>query len=177
MKKLLFSMMLVAIVGVATAQNYSDKAIREAKRAERQQVYEAKLLQALKSQNFTFTANSMQANIGGFMNVPFAHNYFEVYPNFVDVNLPYLTAFAVVATPYIYNFTANQYTYTLYDNGEYWVVSVKIDSAINNQSPSITQSGTYNIHFQIYKKTGVTTLTITPSMSAAMTYQGFVTLN
>lgn len=177
MKKLILSILLVAVTGFAMAQNYADESFRQMKRQERQAAMEAKLQQAITSQNFSFTANTMQANIGVDMPVPYQHNYVDVYPSFIETNVPYLTAFAVVQTPNLFKFTANSYTYTAYDAGNKWIVVIKVDNAINAQDTQILQSGNYNMHFSIYKSTGITTLTITPSMSDAMTYQGFINAN
>lgn len=177
MKKLIVSLLLVAVTGFAMAQNYTDESFRQIKRQERQAAMEAQLKQAITAENFNFTANTMQANIGVGMPVPYLHNYVDVYPSFIETNLPYLTAFAVVPTPSLFKFTATSYTYTAYDDGAKWIVVIKIDNVINAQDASIMQSGNYTLHFSIFKTTGITTLTITPSMSDAMIYQGFVSAN
>lgn len=177
MKKLILSILLCTMVGVATAQNYSDKSFREQKRSERRAAQTAQLAQAIKTQSFTFTATTMQANFGGEMQVPLRHNYLTVYPDVFEINLPYLTQFAVVNTPLLFDYTSNNYTINTYEGENNWIVIIKVDSPLNAGQTPMVPNMSYTMHFSIYKGTGLTTLTITPSMSDAMTYEGFVNAN
>lgn len=175
MKKLILSMMLLASVGMATAQNYSDKAYREQLRAQREQVFEQKMKAALIAENFTFNANFIQANLYNPIPISYPNNYMTFYPKFMELDLPYMAYLQVIPTPRILDITTSNYTYTLSETPDYWIVVTNLDNVINGASMTAFQSVSYAIHLSVAKKTGSAVLTITPNMSSAVTYTGYIT--
>lgn len=177
MKKLILSMMLLAIVGVATAQNYSEKSYREAKRAERNAAYAQKLKAAVVGQSFTINVDYMQADMYGSVPIFAPDNYMTIYPSFLEIDLPYRSYFSVVETPKILNITSDQYTYVAKETNNAFIVTFTITNVINGASMSAFQSTSYAVHINISKTSGSATITITPNMSSAVTYTGTLMIN
>lgn len=177
MKKLILSIVLLVAVGSASAQNYSEKAYREKLRAQREQAFEQKMKAALMAENFTFNANFIQANLYNPMPISYPNNYMTFYPKFMEIDLPYMAFLQVLPTPRILNITTSDYTYVLKDTQDYWVVTTNLENVINGASMNAFQSTTYAIHLSIAKKTGSAVLTITPNMSSAVTYTGYISIN
>lgn len=177
MKKILLLLMLISTTGIVTAQNYADESYRAQKRAERRAEFMTKLNAGIAAHQFFFTATTMQGNVGGDVSVPFQNNYVDVYPSTLDVDLPYITQYAIVNTPSLINFTASSYTVSTAQTDTNWIVVIQVNNQINDTPEPNVMNMSYTLHFSIYKSTGLTTLTITPSMSDAVTYEGFVTTN
>lgn len=177
MKKLILSMMLLAVVGVTTAQNYSNKSFRDAKRAERTAAYEQKLRAALVSQNFSINVDQFQADVYGPNPISAPNNYLDVYPDYLAMNLPYRSYLAVIQTPQMLDITAPGYDYTLKELPNAYIVMIKLTNVINGASNNPMESTEYSIHITISKTSGSATITITPNMSNANTYQGTVMIN
>lgn len=177
MKKLFLTLAIISLVSVATAQDYSKKEYRDQVRANRATQVTAEMNQAVTNRNFTFTAHYMSSNFGPQMPVSTTANYLSIFPNYMDVNLPYLVFSPVIPTPRAFDFNTSNYTFASNLVNGMWYVTIKVENVMNVQANPNLPEADYNIHISFSSTTGVATMTIVPDFSPMITYYGIVRLN
>lgn len=171
MKKLLLTLALVSLVGVASAQDYSKKETREKLRNERTATANATVAAAVKAQNFTFGASFMmplfsgtQQQLNSFTDIV------AVYPKYLEVNLPYQTSASYDTTMgdkiVINNVDIQGYAVETASNG-------MMNISFNTSADGIN----YKFHIRYNPSNGSATLTVFPNMGDQITYTGSIHAN
>ena len=168
MKKLFLSLLMVSLVMAASAQDYTQKSVRDAKRTERQQAMVQQLTNALKSHNFTFSASQVTPEFDGPQQLNQWNNYVEVYPESIQVSLPYITG-SVDLAPLRIEFTTTQFTFWEdMNNGSQWTVVFQTETGANVK---------YVFHLNYDTNSGLATLTLVPNSGNTLTYTGSLQAN
>lgn len=117
------------------------------------------------SHNFSFTPTSYQMQPAGSMRLTYNPNFkVSVYPDFVDIYVPYIKG---ITPPYyltVINYTiTSPKGYSAIQTDEGWTVSFKTN---------LFSINTYTFTFSIYSSTGETTLNISSDIYNTVTYSG-----
>lgn len=174
-KSILALVLLVATVGITSAQDLTKREVRE----EQRQAREAKFIQqantAINNQSFTFMANTMSPLYGNDVPLGFTgNNIMEVTKNFVEVSLPYQALVTIDTPVYRLDFMSQKYKYTSVFANNQWNITIEITNAINNQASTIDISEQYtmNLTFNAGSRTAV--LVIMPKNNTPVTYTGTI---
>lgn len=170
MKKLFLSILMVSLVATVAAQDYTKKEVRDQKRTERQQMMQQQLNNALKTHNFTFAASYMLPEFNS-PQVPLNqwNNYVALYPNYLEVNLPYESVAPDITTiPKRISINTTQTTFweDMNTNGVWTIV---FQTEWGNVK--------YVFHLRYDGNTGMATLTLVPNLGNTVTYTGTIQLN
>lgn len=177
MKKLFLTLALIGFIGAASAQDYTQKEVRDQKRAQNAQVFTQRLTAALQARNFTFIAQQVTPNFGPTQPVNGINNYLSVYPNYLSIELPYMSFNPNVPTPKMLNFSTNTYEYKFNIVGAQAYVTITVGNVQNLQNLNIPQELRYVMHLELSLATGNGTLTVLPNFNTNITYQGVVQFN
>ena len=170
MKKLFLSLALASLVFAASAQDYSQKAVRDANRAERQQAMVQQLTNALKTHNFTFSASQVTPEFQGpQQSLNQWNNYVSVYPGYMEVQLPYITVDQNVSTiPQQISINTSSFTFWEdMNNGSQWTLVFQTES----------DGVKYVFHLNYNIDNGLATLTLVPNMGNTISYTGTIQAN
>lgn len=169
MKKLFLSVLMLSLATVAMAQNNTSKEARAAQRAARQEQMTQQLTSALQNHNFTFSASQVSTPIGGMpQTLNQWNNYVEVYPESIQVSLPYITG-SVDLAPLRIEFTTTQFTFWEdMNNGSQWTVVFQTETGANVK---------YVFHLNYDTNSGLATLTLVPNSGNTLTYTGSLQAN
>lgn len=159
---------------VASGQNLDKKQLEEQKHMERVEKRKARIAQYTRHidslvtvRSFTFTPNTFQRQPAGSMRQITNPNFeLNIYPDWIDVCLPYITG---VVPPYritIFNYalpgtTITDYMATQTDDG--WQITF---------SSSLFSADTYRFQLLITSSTGSSTLNISSDMFSTVSYWG-----
>ncbi len=170
------SLLLLTITGLF-AQKMT-KAERQAHHAQKQAQYTASLKEALVEQHFHFVAQQVQSDYGIPAPILGTDNYINVYPDALDVRLPFSTNnFNRIGNQQIY-FTTGSYGYSAKMDPDGKMVTVVItaqnvtDELSSQNEELIAAEGNfdYTIHMQISLANGHSTVTIIPTFGNRMTH-------
>lgn len=178
MKKLIALASLLLILGTSTtllAQNNKEQ--RKELRAQQQAAFTTKLTAAITNQNFTFIAQQYQSPFGSMMPINSLQNYITFDPDYVGVNLPYISSSPVIQIPKALDFSAFRYKYDAVVNNDMAYIKIFIDNVQNLQDFDVPQNVSYTIHMQIYLSTGNTVVTMAPSFNNQIQYFGTIQFN
>lgn len=170
MKKMLLSVLVLSMATtMAMAQTTSSKEARAAQRAARQEQMTQQLTSALQNHNFTFSASQVSTPIGGMpQTLNQWNNYVEVYPESIQVSLPYITG-SVDLAPLRIEFTTTQFTFWEdMNNGSQWTVVFQTETGANVK---------YVFHLNYDTNSGLATLTLVPNSGNTLTYTGSLQAN
>lgn len=157
------------------AQNFETiKQEREARRAAREQAFEAQLMKAVADKNFTFIAQSMQPAIGLNTMLNPTSSYITVYPKFMDVILPSQSLNMNYISPLDLDLYVQQYSYNYNISNGYIYLQISFQNALGEKPMVYSNNFTYMFHFTINVATGNTTLTVIPNYSAPIIYSGSI---
>ena len=170
MKKLFLSLLMVSLVMAASAQDYTQKSVRDAKRTERQQAMVQQLTNALKSHNFTFSASQVTPEFDGPQQLNQWNNYVSVYPGYMEVQLPYVSVDQNVSTiPQKISINTAEFTFWEdMNNGSQWTVVFQTETGANVK---------YVFHLNYDTNSGLATLTLVPNSGNTLTYTGSLQAN
>lgn len=178
MKKLLLSLMLLASSSLLYAQVPETlKQEREARRTAREEAYQASVLKAIESKNFTFIAQSLQSPSGNAQFIEPTQNYVTIYPKFMDVVLPSPGNSWYVNSAYNLNLYVNNFTYNYYVADGYAHIQVVFENAMGAQPENFSRNFSYTFAFSINLISGSATLVVNPTYSAPVSYWGNFQLN
>ncbi len=175
-------LLLVTITGLF-AQKMT-KAERQAHHAQKQAQYTASLKEALVEQHFHFVAQQVQSDYGIPAPIMGADNYINVYPDALDVRLPFSTNnFDRIGNQQIY-FTTGSYGYSAKMDPDGKMVTVVItaqnvvDELSTENQELVGSEGNfdYTIHMQISLGSGHASVTVIPTFGNRMTYSGSIQL-
>lgn len=169
MKKLFFSILMVSLVMAASAQDYTQKSVRDAKRTERQQAMVQQLTNALKSHNFTFSASQVTPEFDGPQQLNQWNNYVSVYPGYMEVQLPYVSVDQNVSTiPQKISINTAEFTFWEdMNNGSQWTLVFQTES----------DGVKYVFHLNYNIDNGLAKLTLVPNMGNTISYTGTIQAN
>lgn len=169
MKKLFLSVLMLSMAVTAMAQTTPSKEARAAQRAARQEQMTQQLTAALQNHNFTFAASQVSSPVGGMSQVLNQwNNYVEVYPESIQVSLPYITG-SIDLAPLRIEFTTTQFTFWEdMNNGSQWTVVFQAQAGDNTK---------YVFHLNYDVNSGLATLTLVPNMGSTLTYTGSLQAN
>lgn len=178
MKKLILSVALVALTGVATMAQTAKDVRDEARQVRITEVVEA-MKSALATQNFMFIPSQLQLAYQGPINLgnlTFAP-YLEAWGKSLAVNLPYSLQNMAPNSKIFDLYMPNvPYTYSVKQgNGYTYYVTIGLRNVANQNAgfmPIQTQSMNMTIHMTINIINGYTTMTIVPEFAAPVTYFG-----
>lgn len=177
MKKLLIPIIaILAVISIDNSNAQSNSELRKQNREIKQAQYLQKLANAIKEGQFTFTAQTMQGNVGNPVNLTYPNNFLSLYGNIIDIQLPYFS-YSAIGSANMLDFTDSPVTYQVSYDGTYYYVTAQIQNAVGGPRNFITENGTYNFHFTIAARSGYTVLTVTPQLSTSATYTGVVNPN
>lgn len=167
MKKLALFLLLAGLTGVVSAQDYTQKEVRDQARNTRQQQQTQQFATAVQARNFTFAVSNMETEFQG--DSPLLdswNNYVAIYPGYLEVNLPYESANQdLTRIPGRLHFETSEYTNweDLNQNGVWTVVfQAKWDVV------------TYTFRMKCSTKDGSGTLTLIPNDGNQVTYFGVI---
>lgn len=169
MKKLFLSLLMVSLVMAASAQDYTQKSVRDAKRTERQQAMVQQLTNALKSHNFTFSASQVTSEFDGPQQLNQWNNYVSVYPGYMEVQLPYVSVDQNVSTiPQKISINTAEFTFWEdMNNGSQWTLVFQTES----------DGVKYVFHLNYNIDNGLAKLTLVPNMGNTISYTGTIQAN
>lgn len=177
MKKLLVPFIaLITLISIDNSNAQSKSELRKQAREVKQAEYLQKLSAAIKEGQFTFTAQTMQGNVGNPVNLTYPNNFLSLYGNSIDIQLPYFS-YSAIGSANMLDFIDSPVTYEVSFDGTYYYVTAEIQNAVGGPRNFITENGTYYFHFTIAARSGYTVLTVTPQLSTSATYTGVVNPN
>lgn len=177
MKKLFLSLVLLSVAGLASAQNYTEKQVREQVRTDRHQIYMAKLDTAVVHRNITFTALYMEPTFSGQQAVGPLNNFLTVYPSYLDVALPYQAMFTGLPVPDALDFIAPDYSYTAQLVNGTWNITIRVQNVAGPDTPVENPYTNYTMHLNFSVSNGSATLVVVPDYTTPITYIGNVRIN
>ena len=159
---------------VALGQTRDKKELHELKHSERVEKRKTRLEQYTRHidslvtvRSFTFTPNTFQRQPAGPMRQITNPNFeLNIYPDWIDVCLPYITGMTPPYRITIFNYALPNSTvpdYTTRQNDEGWEITF---------SSSLFSANTYKFQLQITPSTGSATLNITSEMFNTVSYWG-----
>ncbi len=163
-------MLMVPLAVTAMAQDYTQKEVRDAQRAQRREAMVQQLTNALKTHNFTFSASQMTPEfMGPEQALNQWNNYVSVYPGFLEVNLPYVSAAQnVTMIPQRIDINTVQFSFWEdMNSGSQWTLVFQ------------TEWGNvkYVFHLNYDIDNGFATLTLVPNMGNTVVYSGTIRSN
>lgn len=179
MKKLFFSLVLLTVASMAFAQNQNNQwhQQREQIRAQRQQMYVARLDSAVVNRNITFTALYMQPTFQGQQEVGPLNNFLTIFPKYLDVALPYVAMFTGLPVPDALDFIAPDYTYGAQLSNGTWTITIRVQNVAGPDSPVENPYTNYTMHLNFSVNNGSATLVVVPDYTTPITYIGNVRIN
>lgn len=167
MKKFLLSILTLSMVVTVSAQDYTQKAVRDAKRTERQEAMVQQLTNALKTHNFTFSASYLIPEfMGPEQMLNQWNNYVSVYPGYMEVMLPYISV-AQNTTMIPKRIAINTSMFTFWKDmvsGSMWTLVFQTE----------WQGVKYVFHLNYNMDNGTAILTLVPNMGNTVTYRGSI---
>lgn len=169
--------MAISTVDLAYGQDkpaaQQKKEARKAKRVAEQEQYKAAVKAAVELGSFTFSADYLSTGSSSRIALSSGYRTMIIEPSYVNVRLPYFsTSRSIATTPLSIDFQTADFTYTVDNSSGAYYVTIKVKNVRNNQSARKVQSGDYRFDFMISPATGNTTLTVTPTFMAPITYYG-----
>lgn len=170
MKKFLLSILALSMVVTLSAQDYTKKAVRDAKRTQRQEAMIQQLTTSLKSHNFTFSASYLLPEFDGSPQVlnPW-NNYVSVYPGYLEIILPY-TSTLQSTTMIPKRIAINTSMFTFWkdmNSGSQWTIVFQTE----------WEGVKYVLHLNYNMDNGSAKLTLVPNTGNTAIYTGTIQSN
>lgn len=168
MKKILLSILTLSMVITVSAQDYSQKSVRDAKRTQRQEAIVEQLTAALKSRSFTFSASYLMPEFEGpgqMLNQ--WDNYVSVYPGYMEVTLPYASASPNTSVMMPKRIAINTSAFTFWEDmntGSQWTLVFQTE----------WDNVKYVFHLSYDSTNGSAKLTLVPNMGNTVIYTGTI---